>query len=564
MMKQCGVAESLRNQADKGDIAMKLNRTTISLERVLFPILIAILLVLPLTACGGREAPLTVPAGAQAGDLVDMQSCIYETDDIEYTADCGTLVVPENRNDPDSRLIALPVVRVRATGHNPAEPIFWLAGGPGTTNMGFSHLEGLIDNHDIVLVGYRGVDGSSVLDCPKVNQAAKGLGDDLLSAESIANIGDAFTLCLTRLNKQGFDLDGYTIPEVVEDNEAARMALGYGPVNLLSGSFGTRVAQIYAWMHPESIFRSIMISVNPPGHMVWEPSVLDEQIRHDANLCAQDAKCSARTGNLVETVQDAIDNMPRRWLLLKIDPGKVRFMTHFFLWHRGRAASAYDILIAADKGDASGLALMSLMYDMMIPTYMTWGELAIKGVSTDYDPTRDYLAEMNPPGSILGAPMSEFIWGGTQSMDWPVELIPAEWRQVRPSDVETLLVSGNIDATTPAQWATEELLPSLSNGEQVILSEFGHTDDVWGLQPEATVHLLTTFYDSGEVDDSLFAYEPMGFDVGLGFPLMAKAIAGVILLVIAILGLVAWRVVRRISARRGRMAGASSNLESGS
>ncbi|MCK4901018.1 MAG: hypothetical protein KAS38_19715, partial [Anaerolineales bacterium] len=92
--------------------------------------------------------------------------------------------------------------RIRATGDNPTEPIFWLAGGPGQSNMKFSRLEGLIDNHDIVLVGYRGVDGSSVLDCPEENQAVWGLGGDLLNEESIVNIGDAFTLCLARLQEE--------------------------------------------------------------------------------------------------------------------------------------------------------------------------------------------------------------------------------------------------------------------------------------------------------------------------------------------------------------------------
>jgi pimeloyl-ACP methyl ester carboxylesterase len=513
--------------------------------RPLMPIVILAVLSSLLGSCGGNEIPFAVPEGARAGDLVDLETCTFEANKTKYVADCGSLIVPENRSNPNSQLIALPVTRIHALGDNPREPIFWFAGGPGSTNMAFSHLEGLIDNHDVVLVGYRGVDGSSVLDCPEVNQAAKGLGNDLLGPESIANIGKAFTLCLTRLHDEGFDLDGYTIPEVVEDNEAARKGLGYGPVSLLSGSYGTRVAQIYAWMYPESISRSIMISVNPPGHMVWEPSVLDEQIRYDADLCAQDAKCSAQTDNLAETMQNVIEGMPRRWLLLKIDPGKVRFMTHFFLWHRDQAASAYDIFIAAEKGDSSGLAVMSLMYDMLIPTYMTWGELAIKGVSTDYDPTRDYFVEMNPTESIMGAPMSEFIWSGAQSMDWPITLIPPEWRQVRPSDVETLLVSGNIDATTPAHWATEELLPSLSNGEQVILSEFGHTDDVWELQPEATVHLLTTFYDSGEVDNSLFTYHPMDFDVGLGFPTMAKMAVAAIVLIILVVVAVVWLMIKR-------------------
>lgn len=504
-----------------------------------------------ITACGGKEAlSITVPDGARAGDLVDLNPCPYEARDVEYTADCGTLVVPENRSNPNSRLIALPVTRVHALSNNPEEPIFWFAGGPGSTNMGFSRMEGLIDNHDIVMVGYRGVDGSSVLDCPEVKQAAKGLNGDLLSEQSITNIGDSFSRCLSRLHDDGFDLDGYTIPEVVEDNEAARKGLGYGAVNLLSGSYGTRVAQIYAWMYPESIHRSIMISVNPPGHMVWEPSVLDEQILYDADLCAQDAACSARTDNLAETMRNVAHNMPRRWLFLKIDPGKARFMTHFFLWHRGQAASAYDIYISAENGDPSGLALMSLMYNMMIPSYMTWGELAVKGVSTDYDPTRDYLAEMKPADSILGAPMSEFIWSGAQAMDWSIEMIPAELRQVRTSDVETLLVSGNIDATTPAQWATEELLPSLKNGQQVILSEFGHTDDVWGMQPEATIHLLTTFYDTGEVDDSLFTYQPMDFEVGLGFPAIAKITLAVMVLVVGGLVLLAWFVVRKVQRRK--------------
>jgi len=507
-----------------------------------------------MASCGAtEEVPINVPAGAQAGDLVDLEPCTYAAGDAEYAADCGTLVVPENRSEPTSRLIALPVTRIQASGNNPMEAIFWLAGGPGSTNMEFSHLDGLIENHDIVLVGYRGVDGSSVLDCPEGNQAAKGLGDDLLSDASIANIGNAFALCLERLQGEGIDLDGYTIPEVVKDNEAARKGLGYERVNLLSGSYGTRVAQLYAGMYPESISRSIMISVNPPGHMVWEPSVLDEQIMDDADLCAQDAECSTRTDNLAGTMQNVAHNMPRRWLFLKIDPGKARFMTHFFLWHRGQAASAYDIYIAAEGGDPSGLALMSLMYDMMIPKYMTWGELVLKGVSTDYDPARDYLTEMNPPDSILGAPMSEFIWSGAQAIDWPISQIASELRQVKPSDVETLLVSGNIDATTPAKWATEELLPSLSNGEQVILSEFGHTDDVWNLQPEATMHLLITFYDTGVVDDSLFKYQPMDFDVGLmSFPFLAKVlVVALILAPLFVVGLV-WFIVRRLKRRKAR------------
>ena len=102
-----------------------------------------------------------------AGDLI-LDPCTYSTEDGSYAAECGTLVVPENRADPQSRLIALPVTRIKARSEHPAEPIFRFEGGPGVTNMEFARASRFADDHDVVLVGYRGVDGSVRLDCPEV------------------------------------------------------------------------------------------------------------------------------------------------------------------------------------------------------------------------------------------------------------------------------------------------------------------------------------------------------------------------------------------------------------
>ena len=68
-----------------------------------------------------------VPADAVAGDLA-LEPCVFEGDSGSYPADCGTLVVPENHDDPGSRLIALPVLRVRAVTDHPQEPVFFLTG----------------------------------------------------------------------------------------------------------------------------------------------------------------------------------------------------------------------------------------------------------------------------------------------------------------------------------------------------------------------------------------------------------------------------------------------------
>ena len=140
----------------------------ITLQSVSVRTIMAITVILVLASCGGtEESPITGPAAARAGDLVGLEPCTYEANKVEYEADCGTLIVPENRVNPNSRLIALPLIRVHALGDSTSVPVFWLAGGPGESNMTFSHLEGLLDSHDIVMVGYRGVDSSSVLACRK-------------------------------------------------------------------------------------------------------------------------------------------------------------------------------------------------------------------------------------------------------------------------------------------------------------------------------------------------------------------------------------------------------------
>src|SRR5438874_13735456 len=79
---------------------------------------------------------VSVPSGAHAGQL-KLHSCHYATENGSNRADCGTLVVPENRHNTNSRLIALPVTRIRAHSAHPGVPIFRLEGGPGLTHMDF-------------------------------------------------------------------------------------------------------------------------------------------------------------------------------------------------------------------------------------------------------------------------------------------------------------------------------------------------------------------------------------------------------------------------------------------
>ena len=120
---------------------------------------------------------------------------------------------------------------------------------------------------------------------------------------------------------------------------------------------------------------------------------------------------------------------------------------------------------------------------------------------------------------------------------------------MQTSDVETLLIGGTVDFATPLEFATNELLPSLPNGHQVVLAEFGHSTDFWDYQPEASTRLINTFYDTGEVDDSLYTQRRMDFGTGVTHTALAKGFLGTMVGVPILAALSLWWTRRRANRR---------------
>ena len=504
------------------------------------------LIFLILTGCGKKQQSGFPAPSPQAfdGAFVSVSDSIL-IGSSKYAVDYGTLTVRENRRQPNSRFIHLPVKRIRSSSPAPLEPVFYFAGGPGRGNMEhIGNMWYLVPQHDVVLVGFRGVDGASVLDCPTVKKAMHGKGG-LFTPKSMNRIQHAWSADAQRLIARGVDLDGYTMPEVVGDVELARQALGYERINLKSASYGTRVAQLYAYMHPESINRSVMVAVNPPGRFVWEPDVIDRQLHAYADLWARDSLAAMRSSDLYATITDVLDNMPSHWLFFPIDEGKVKCVAFCLFFQNTSAALVFNCFVAGDHGDYSGLAAMSLAYDFVLPGMFTWGDLASKAVSADYDPNRDYMTEMQPKDKPLGAPMSVLLWGPLKPGTWPIRSIPGEYKHPRYTDVSTLLVSGSIDAGTPTEFATNDLLPYLNNGRQIIIAECGHMD-IESIQAKNFQRIVTSFYATGEPDTSLNTYQPMDFRVEWGFPRLMRfalvAIAFILILLTGLVMLITWAV----------------------
>jgi hypothetical protein len=134
----------------------------------------------------------------------------------------GTFEVPENRADPDSRMITLSYVRFPATGEQSGPPVIYLAGGPGGPGSGtaqgprFALFQAMRQHGDVVAFDQRGTGDSTRL--PRCTSSqfipdAERVSDADYAAAQLA----AAEECGAFWRQQGVDLEGYTTRESVQD-----------------------------------------------------------------------------------------------------------------------------------------------------------------------------------------------------------------------------------------------------------------------------------------------------------------------------------------------------------
>jgi pimeloyl-ACP methyl ester carboxylesterase len=225
---------------------------------------------------------------------------------LPLAAQCGTLEVPENRNQPGGRKVALSIAVLPAnTLHPRADPLFILAGGPGQAASFLgpfaAALTGVRKDRDIVLVDQRGTGRSSPLVCAafKADHSLEGT----LEFDPVPKAAE----CARELAAQGVDAAQYTTSAWIADLDAVRAALGYDRINLWGGSYGTRAALEYLRRHPEHVRSVVLDGVASPSMK----TTLDVWPSREAALaavfeaCAASPACAAAHPDLARTL-DAI------------------------------------------------------------------------------------------------------------------------------------------------------------------------------------------------------------------------------------------------------------------
>jgi pimeloyl-ACP methyl ester carboxylesterase len=454
--------------------------------------------------------------------IINGMSCkVIKINEQKFTSYKGFIDVHLNRDSNLSKMIKLPVLIIKSSNKLATEPVFNFDGGPGQSNISLLYNTSILENHDYVSIGYRGVDGSIKLKSKKIGKAIKGKHNKLLSDESLNNIELQMTDYLGFLKNKGIDLRDFTIMNVIEDMEYVRKVLGYSKINLYSFSYGTRVALLYSYKYPEVIRRSVMVGVNPPGHFVWSPQKTEEILNlYDSIYKSQNL--TNYKGSIKEAMRKAFEKMPKRWSFFNLDADKIKCTAFVMLFKKDNAVMTFDAFFkAANENDYSGLYLMQLAYDYIVPGMFTWGDFFEKGVSSDFQSNVNYRDMLRSFNTTIGPNLSLLIWGCTAS--WTNYSIPDEYRKTRVSQTETLIISGNLDVSTPADYAQEELLPYLPNGRQVILKNMSHLD-LGSCQYNTYNKFVSTYFYSGKVDESDFSLDDINFNPKKRFSTLAKTL----------------------------------------
>ncbi len=418
-------------------------------------------------------------------------------------ARCATLSRPLDPSGEMEGEIELRVAVAPALDLEPEpDPLVPIAGGPGQGSVQFflSHagaFERVRRSRDILLVDQRGTGESATMDCE--------FDDDIVEGQYSIELTIEYTeSCLARLPH---DPRFFTTSVAVEDLEAVRQALGYGPLNLYGVSYGSRVAQHFARRYPESTRTMIVDGVVPPQKAIGPEIATESQKAVEDILarCIEDANCGERFPDIDQTfrrVLQILNDSPVEIEVPHPNTGRPEPLT----FGRNEFAAAVRLLAYSPLS----ISLIPLLVQEA-------GEQRYQGLAAQYLMTTISLMDSLSLGmhnSVLCTEDAPFYGGEPVDADlleasymgplqlqaleaicsvWPRGPMDEGFKTPLATDIPVLLLSGTADPITPPAWA-ELAMAEMGNALHLIGERQGHGQINVGCVPE----IVADFIDSAD------------------------------------------------------------------
>lgn len=424
------------------------------------------------TAAAAERSPTPAPASET------LTACTLP--DVARAARCGSILVPEDRQRPNGRKLAIRVAVVRAL-RAPVknDPIVILQGGPGESAVDDASvyarwLAPVLVDRDLLLIDQRGAGGSAPLTCKMAHR------DDPTPLFTDIFPPAAVQQCAAALAKRA-DLTKYGYSSFIEDLEEIRKFLGYGRFNLFAGSYGTRAAQVYLRRFPDSVRTAYLGSVVPID--IATPITMARTAQIEMNrlfdACAADEMCARAYPRLRFEFKEVVQRISRGEAKVQVTKQGGQFVLHsgpVASWLRAklyRPSSAAMIPWAvhrAYEGDWTSIA-----EEVASGTESSLSFGLFFGITCNED------VRFIDGTKIAESSRDTFV-GDTRVRQqqtacrfWPSSPLPAGYRTPVRSTVPALLVAGEADGGTPV-WFTDHAAKNFLNSAIVLAPGQGHTE----------------------------------------------------------------------------------------
>jgi len=399
-------------------------------------------------------------------------------------ASCGTFEVFEDRDLRSGRKLALKIVVYPATGPDKAvDPLFYIPGGPGSSATEdapyVAQQSAKIREHrDLVFVDQRGTGGSNPLNC------------DFFDAKNLQSyLADYFPLpdvrkCRAELEpKANFKL--YTTPIAMDDLEDVRRALGYGKINIIGGSYGTRAAQVFLKLHPNSVRAVILHGVSPTNQSMPRdfPQHTERALNGVMAECAADKACHEAFPNLEAEKKSVLEQLLRGPIAVEITRGSswkvplslsrdlVAEAIRYMLYQPGAASRIPLFIHLAAQGNFVPLANAAINYRQNLVATGSNGMYLSVTCAEDLPFIKPGEGERNGANTFLGD--YRLRQQRAACALWPRGKVPGNYSAATVSNVPTLILTGQWDPVTPPIYG-DTAAKHLAHSLHVVVPHGGH------------------------------------------------------------------------------------------
>nr|WP_136252584.1 alpha/beta fold hydrolase [Ningiella ruwaisensis] len=447
-----------------------------------------------LSSIDEKQIELTWPIPEPVDFVCPFKNSIdYEPGEIS----CGFITVPENREDPDTRMIRLHFVKIAATGEEEeyrSDPVIYLTGGPGVgVNTYVKRLKDhdLLKQRDLYILEHRGI-GASGNFCPFYGAYQRDLVHAKDLEEAQRNAADVTRNCFEAARDAGVDLSAYNTVENARDVQALRQALGFEKWNVWGISYGSHLGQMLVLQDPEGI-QALVIDAIVPNDLTdlmrigrWVNLVLENMFATcaDTDVCEGleqrfDAVLDKMRGKPVRVTLEDTELFPQKEMLVdaSVLPYAVFMMAYEQDSHPAMPAVLQSLVkyfetdnqnfykvFAESMGETDGISVSQGM-SQAIRCNDGYTHASANVIKEDLAENPRFANMIRTEtGAKYAANMCEE--SGLAPRD------RSDYRFVE-TDIPTLIVNGSWDPVTPAVLA-RYIAPGFSNGRYIEVPYAGH------------------------------------------------------------------------------------------